>query len=338
MITIKEMSEILGISATTVSNVINGKTSEVSKQTAERVQKLLEQYDYVPNMSAKNLAQKHSKLIGIVIKSRKDKYENIFTDPFQGALLGALEKAIRLSGYYMMIYTSEDIQEIERNVVSWNIEGLILVGMLRDDYLRITNRYRRPIVLIDSYPAKNVGVYVNIGLDDEGGGYQITKYLLTCGHKKIAFLADNMEGVDSIRYQGYLRAMKEFGVETNDDNLIIIRPSRYEKAGSMSEIYDVAHNFTAFMCCSDYYAATLMNYLKGRGIRFPEDLSITGFDDNLYSQLVSPPLTTVHQDVEKRGTMAIEYLIKMINGWEPKTTHVSYPIDIVIRDSVKVLK
>ena len=90
MITIKEMAEMLGISTTTVSNVINGKTSEVSQKTAEKVQKLLDEYDYVPNMSAKNLAQNHSRLIGIVLKGRKDKYENIFADPFHGELLLSL--------------------------------------------------------------------------------------------------------------------------------------------------------------------------------------------------------------------------------------------------------
>ena len=68
MITIKEMAEMLGISTTTVSNVINGKTSEVSQKTAEKVQKLLDEYDYVPNINAKNLAQNHSRLIGIVLK------------------------------------------------------------------------------------------------------------------------------------------------------------------------------------------------------------------------------------------------------------------------------
>ena len=115
---------MLGISTTTVSNVINGKTSEVSQKTAEKVQKLLDEYDYVPNMNAKNLAQNHSRLIGIVLKRKKDKYDNIFTDPFHGELLGSLEAAIRERGYYMMLYTSEDIDEIVRNVVSWNTEGL----------------------------------------------------------------------------------------------------------------------------------------------------------------------------------------------------------------------
>ena len=318
MITIKEMAEMLGISTTTVSNVINGKTSEVSQKTAEKVQKLLDEYDYVPNMNAKNLAQNHSRLIGIVLKRKKDKYDNIFTDPFHGELLGSLEAAIRERGYYMMLYTSEDIDEIVRNVVSWNTEGLILIGMLHDDYLKIRSKYKKPAVLIDSYTPKNIARYVNIGLDDEEGGYLMTKYLLNCGHRKIAFLADNMEGVDL-------------------DNLIVIRPSKYERQGSMEEIYAVAHKFTAFMCCSDYYAVTLMKYLKAKGIRFPEDLSITGFDDNLYAQLACPSLTTIHQDIFQRGTIAAEYLFKMIDGWNPKSTNLSLPVRLVVRDSVKIL-
>ena len=287
MITIKEMAEMLGISTTTVSNVINGKTSEVSQKTAEKVQKLLDEYDYVPNMSAKNLAQNHSRLIGIVLKGRKDKYENIFADPFHGELLGALEAAIREHGYYMMLYTSEDINEIVRNVVSWNTEGLILIGMLHDDYLRIKSKYKNPVVLIDSYTPKNIAKYVNIDVDL--------------------------------------------------DNLIVIRPSKYERQGSMEEIYAVAHKFTAFMCCSDYYAVTLMKYLRERGIRFPEDLSITGFDDNLYAQVVSPPLTTIHQNISQRGTMAVEYLLRMIDGWVPKSTSITLPVKLVVRDSVKIL-
>lgn len=337
MITIKEMAEMLDLSTTTVSNVINGKTSEVSKQTAEKVQKLLDEYDYVPNMNAKNLAQNHSRLIGIVLKGRKDKYEKIFADPFHGELISSLEAAIRTNGYYMMLYTSEDINEIVRNVVSWNTEGLILIGMLHDDYLKIKSKYKKPVVLVDSYTPKNIAKYVNIGLDDEQGGYLMTKYLLDCGHRKIAFLADNMEGVDYIRYLGHQRAFQEYNLNIDLDNLIMIRPSKYERQRNMEEIYAIVHKYTAFMCCSDYYAVTLMKYLRERGIRFPEDLSITGFDDNLYAQISYPALTTIHQDISQRGTMAVEYLLKIIDGWVPKTADVYLPVSLVIRDSVKIL-
>ena len=183
----------------------------------------------------------------------------------------------------------------------------------------------------------NIAIYVNMRLEYEEGGYLMTKYLLDCGHRKIAFLADNMEGVDYIRYTGHQRALQEYGLDIDLDNLIVLRPSKYEREGSMEEIYAVAHKFTAFMCCSDYYAVTLMKYLKAKGIRFPEDLSITGFDDNLYAQLACPSLTTIHQDIFSRGTIAAEYLFKMIDGWNPKTTNLSLPVRLVVRDSVKIL-
>lgn len=337
MITIKEIAEMLQLSTTTVSNVINGKSSEVSPKTAEKVQKLLDELDYVPNINAKNLAQNHSRLIGIVLKGRKDKYDNIFADPFHSELLGSLEKAIRQNGYFMMLYTSEDINEIVHNVVGWNTEGLILIGMLHDDYVKIKSRYKRPIVLIDSYTPKNIARYVNIGLQDEEGGYLITKHLLEHGHRKIAFLADNMEGVDYVRYSGHQRAFQEFGLEADLDDLIVIRPGKYERMNSINEICDVAHKYTAFVCCSDYYAATLMIFLRNKGIRIPEDLSITGFDDNTYAKVVNPPLTTIHQDIAERGTIAVEYLVKMLNGWKAKTTNISCPVELVVRDSVRDL-
>lgn len=84
MITIKDMAEMLGISTTTVSNVIHGKTSEVSQKTVERVEKLLEEYEYVPNISARSLTQNCSNIIGVALKCRKDKYTNLIMDPFFG--------------------------------------------------------------------------------------------------------------------------------------------------------------------------------------------------------------------------------------------------------------
>ena len=337
MIRIKDIADRAGVSPTTVSNVIHGKTGRVSKATVEKINRILKEMEYVPSISARMLANNSSGLIGVALGFMKKGNASSFEDPFVSAMLGNLEYQIREHGYYMMVYTSEDINEIVRNVVSWNTEGLILIGMLHDDYLRIKSKYKNPVVLIDSYTPKNIAKYVNIGLDDEQGGYLMTRYLLECGHRKIAFLADNMEGVDYVRYTGHQRALQEYNVDVDLDNLIVIRPSKYERQGSMEEIYAVAHKFTAFMCCSDYYAVTLMKYLRKRGIRFPEDLSITGFDDNLYAQVACPPLTTIRQDISQRGTMAAEYLIRMIDGWTPKPTSIALPVKLVVRDSVKIL-
>lgn len=338
MVTIKNMADMLGLSTTTVSNVIHGKTSEVSEKTVKRVEKLLEEYEYVPNISAQSLTQNCSRIIGVAMKCRKDKYENLIADPFFGELLGAIEAEVRAQGYYIMIYTADDIREILRNVLTWNVDGLILIGMLHDDFVQVKSRYKKPMVLVDSYAPREVMKYVNIGLEDEKGIYDMTCYLLDQGHRAIAFLADNMEGVDYVRYRGHQRALEARGFKAQEKDLIIIRPGMMEQESSLREIWQMSRNYTAFMCCSDYYAVILMAYLSDHGVRIPEELSITGFDDNVMSRIVRPALTTVRQDVTLKGKKSVEYLLNMIQGSAPPEWDVKLPVKMMIRDSVRRLE
>ncbi len=335
MITIKNMADMLGISTTTVSNVIHGKTSEVSQKTVERVQKLLAECDYVPNNSARSLTQNNSRIIGLALRGRKDKYQNIIADPFFSELIGSIEAEIRSRGYFMMIYSSNDIGELIRNVLTWNADGLILIGMLHDDFIRVKSRYKKPMVLIDSYAPRDVMNYMNIGLEDERGAYEMTCYLLDQGHQKIAFLADNMEGVDYVRYIGHQKALADYGLQAREEDLLIIRPGMLERESSMEELYDRSRDYTVFMCCSDYYAVTLMNYFNDRGVNIPGDLSFTGFDDILLARVIRPALTTVHQDITRKGQLAVEYMLKMIQGTEFKERDVKVPVELVLRDSVR---
>ena len=108
MITIKEMAEILGVSTTTVSNAIHGKTSEVSKRTVERVQKLLKEYDYVPNINARNLASNRSGIIGIGIVAKQG-IRNYLEDAFIAELVGTIERELKSYGYYLMMYFAESV-------------------------------------------------------------------------------------------------------------------------------------------------------------------------------------------------------------------------------------
>lgn len=336
MITIKEIADMLDISTTTVSNVIHGKTGEASGKTVERVQRLLEQYEYVPNINARNLAQNQSKIIGLAIKGRRDKYMNVLADPFFGPLLGAIELEVHQKGYFMMIYISNDMGELMGYVSTWNVDGLILSGMTPDDYIKVRSRYKKPMVLIDSYLPKELTKYVNIGLEDKKGAYEMARYLISQGHKRIGVVTDNLEGVDYYRYQGFEQAMKEAGLPVAEDNLILMRPGKKERESSLEEIYNERKRFTVFMCMSDFYAALIIGYLYDRGICVPEDISVTGYDDNIVGRMIRPGLTTVHQNVEKKGTIAVETLIRMIDGEELYQDR-KLPVNLVLRNSVKNL-
>ncbi len=216
MITIKEIAAMLDISTTTVSNVIHGKTKEVSPETIERVQHVLEEYEYVPNINARNLARNRSKIIGIAIKSRKGHFaeQNFIKDAFTSELLGAIERAVKEAGYFLMIYISDEITETLNYIATWNVDGLIVLGLtnddmiyisdeitetlnyiatwnvdglivlglMNDDCIQVRDKCKKPLVFIDSYFFEEIMNYCNIGLEDEKGSYEMTKYLIEQGH------------------------------------------------------------------------------------------------------------------------------------------------------------
>ncbi|HAX51123.1 LacI family DNA-binding transcriptional regulator [Muricomes intestini] len=338
MITIKDMAEMLELSTTTVSNVIHGKTKEVSGATVAKVQKLIDEYNYVPNINARNLAVNSSKIIGMAIKGSEEKYVNLIADPFYGELIGTVEHELRKAGFFMMLYISGSIEEIIRYTSTWNADGLILVGMSQDDYVKVRQRYKKPTVIIDSYISEEIARHLNVGLEDEEGAYQMTEYLIKYGHRKIGFVTDNMEGIDYYRYLGHKRAMKEYMVPAEEDQLISILPGHLEKEDTLAELMQKAKEVTAFMFCSDYYAATVINYFQDQGLKVPGDISITGFDGNRYGKMVRPVLTTVCQDVTEKGRAAVKQLVKMIENQKQEYGNIRLPVELFIGDSVKKVK
>ena len=334
MITIKEIAKQLNMSTTTVSNVIHGKTSEVSDDTKKKVQDFLDKVDYVPNINARNLAQNESKIIGLALKARADKYENLIMDPFVSELIGGVEETIRNAGYFMMLYISSDTTEIMRHVSTWNVDGLILFGMIGNDGIRVSEKYKKPIVCIDTYSIEGLKHCTNVGLDDEQGTYDITNYLITQGHRKIAFLSDNMTGVDLARLTGYKKALKDAGIKYKSDNFLKIRPRSSEIEESLDEICKRSKDFTAVVCVSDLYAVTLMAALEDRGISVPNDISIVGFDDNMLGKYHRPALTTVHQDIKAKGVTAADTLLKQLAGHKTPN-QIQLPTKLVIRDTVR---
>lgn len=335
MITIKEMANILGMSTTTVSNVIHGKTSQVSPATIELVEKAIKDYGYVPNISARNLAQNNSNIIGIAMKEKKGKYENLISDPFYGELVGAVEKIVRAKGYYLMMYISDDVNEIIKCVNTWNVDGLILASVDYEDVIRLRACYKNPLVLIDCYNCAEGSDEVNVTLDEQKGACEMTEYLIRHGHRKMAYVAYGTEGIAGERYKGCVKALKQYKMPYDQSSFPVIGIGELGLEEAMEAAYRLTGEYTAMICGSDYYAAWLVNYLEDRGIRIPEDLSVTGFDDNEFARIVRPKLTTVRQNVMEKGMNAVRILTDMIEGKAEVKHNILLPFKIVVRDSVK---
>lgn len=337
MIRIKDIADKAGVSPTTVSNVIHGNTKRVSPETVDKINQIIEELNYIPNMGARMLVKNGSKIIGVILNYPKREENNVVQDPFSSAMIGALENSIRSHGYFMMLCAADGADEVLKLAATWNIDGLIMLGIQTENARQIKQSTDKPVVFIDSYFDDDLFQYENVGLDDEEGGYQMASYLLANGHRKIAFLADVPEpiGVDWWRLQGCTRAFREAGIPFGRENYIEFSRNCCQRQEDFKKLLSRIHDFTALFFASDYYAVSAMNFFYDNGVMIPRDISIAGFDDNYLAQSVRPKLTTVRQNVEQKGRCAVELLIQLIHGETIPEKNIRLPIELIVRDSVR---
>lgn len=325
---ISDIAEELGLSTAAVSYVIHGKTGKVSEETVKRVQELLEKREYIPSMAGILLAQNNSRIIGIVVNDH-EKYEGrVLQDGFISSAINELSKQIDQAGYFMMIKTTTQWNEIARFASMWNMDGLVLMGFCEQDYRKLRDSIRIPFVVYDGYFQETRGI-CNLTLDNHDGGYQVGMYLKRMGHEKVLCISDNFICMDSERMDGCTEAMGAGTVSFLQ--IPFQREARMQFYGE--RIVEILE-YTAVFAVSDYYAVELMHYLQERGIKVPKDISIVGFDDSPICTYSVPELTTVRQDVGLRAKYAITMLQELKNGMkEPGAMRL--PVSLVERQSVK---
>ena len=329
---IADIADELGLSTATVSNVIHGKTGKISDETVKRVQQELERTGYIPNMAGILLARNNSRIIGVVVNDGI-KYEGrVLEDGFVMSSLNALSHEVNEKGYFLMIKTTSDINEIPVFASMWNMDGLILMGFCEADYEMLRNQMRISFVVYDGY-FKSCSKVVNLVIDHYDGGCQAGKYLKELGHKKALCIADNFICMDKERIEGFRKAFEP------GETLIWQIPDREkERLGFYQEKFSELSEskITAIFAVSDYYALECMRFLQGKGIRIPEDMQIIGFDDNMASRESNPTLTTIHQDAALRAKTAIECIEAMRDGKNCEAGIV-LPVELIKRKSTRKL-
>ena len=178
-------------------------------------------------------------------------------------------------------------------------------------------------------------------LDDEKGGYQITKHLIELGHTRIAgiFKADDRQGLN--RHNGYVRALKEAGI-WYDPSLIIWFHTEDARALPREMIAELAEReqVDGIVCYNDMTAITVINVLEEKKFNVPEDISVTGFDDSDFASNFKVPLTTMRHPQRGLGETAAELLVKLMKGEKPKEDklHIVMESELIVRESTKQRK
>lgn len=334
MPTLKDVAREANVSVTTVSNVIHGNSKRVAKETVDRINMIIEKLNYVPNMTARSLVNNLSKIIGVINHVVPREGGNFIADPFHSVIIGGIEEKLREKGYYLMVrtvYNEDDLFALLRN---WNLDGLILIGLSKDAFFEKLMNSNVPVVLIDSY-VENDKV-LNIGLEDRKGGYMATKYLIDNGHRNIVFASPMIKksGVVEERFKGYKMALEEANIPFKSENV-------YQQEITIIEGIELGHklslrtDISAIFATADILAAGIVSGLNEMGKNVPEDFSVVGFDDLYISSLIFPRLTTIHQDAQKKGKVAAEMLISSIEGEVIEKRNIILPVSLVERHSVK---
>lgn len=332
--TLKDIAEKAGVSMMTVSNVINGKHNRVSQKTIEKVNAIIKECGYVPNLSARSLTNKTSNIIGIII-SMDNKDENLLENPYISTMIGTIEKELRINGYYTMvrsIYQNTDVITLLKN---WNVDGIIfLYPNFQNTLGELLPSLPCPVAIFDSY--LELPNLINIRSDDQKGLYLATKYMINHGHSHIAFVADYENNfLLTERFQGYRQALRENDIPFRPEYVFSFTPSYEGGIQAGKQIASMQNRITAAVTTADICAIGIMEGARLGGYRIPIDLSVIGYDNLKLCQYTVPKLTSVSQNITQKALLATKLLLERIRtGSNKAPIHVKIDVEIVERQSV----
>jgi LacI family transcriptional regulator len=325
--TLAQVARKAGVSSATVSRVLNN-ASIVKNTTRARVMRAAKELNYHPNLHARSLAQGQSRTLGIILSNMENPF---FFDIFQ-----VLESYARARGYEAVVantgYRSEQLVSSVRLMIGWRVAAIAaIVSEMDEDLIQTITDSRVPCVFYDvGKPSRNI---TNVRVDYRKGVEKTVEYLHELGHERIAFIGHHAAlGPINERRSAFLDAVSKFAsraqVRVSDaaDGL---------QGGRQAARELLASGFqpTAILCVNDFMAVGVLRELRERGIRVPQDVSVTGFDNISLSEFCSPPLTTVHIPREQIGRMIFESLVPDAKKSRPKGREILIDPELVVRES-----
>lgn len=307
-VTLEEIAKIAGVSKATVSRVLNSAPG-VGDETRKRVQKILEQVQYSNRDSH---LRTYSKSIALMVPD--------ISNPFFSSLAHAVETTARKNGYWVIFVNTDSSEEKEAeyisNLIAKKVDGLILVpcgSECRKEHL-IPRKYGVPMVLLDR---KLKGLHAECGVysDNQYAAFRSCEILFQHGAKRIAFISGPMNVSSSIeRLEGYQTAILQYQADASPD---LIRTGDYTVESGYNAVIEMERagiEYSAILAANDLMAFGALNALKELSYRVPDEKELIGFDNILYSRYCAPPLSTIQQPTAEMGALAVNLLLRRIQG------------------------
>lgn len=324
---IKDIARMARVTHPTVSRALRY-SPLVHPRTAERIRKIASEAGYQASAVARGLVMRRTRTIGLVVTT--------IADPFISGVVRGAEQTARDLGYNVMLADSNADpvreQKIVQSFAEQRLDGIIVtssrVGAL---YLPMLEAMRVPIMLVNNqYPGSFVHAVMIANIE---GTRAVVRHLIELKHRRIAYIGDQFGYQSDVeRMSGYREALEAARIPVQPE-LVVHGDSRTEAgARAMNQLLNLDRPPTAVCCYNDMTALGAMHAIYARGLRVPEDISVTGFDDLFFAPFTHPPLTTVRQPVHRMGQLAMENLAKLISG-EESVAQVRIEAELVIRQS-----
>ena len=329
--TIAQIAQIAGVSVPTVSKVLNGR-ADVSTPTRERVEQVIEEYGFVRNRAARALRKGKTGLVDMILPRLDDEY---FLPIIEGAAQRLREAGVRLVLTSPAARPEEEVQRID-TITDRSMDGMLVV-LPSEETVASLERSDLPFVLIHNQ-GDLLSMVPSVRITSWEGGFVATSHLINLGHRRIAYIGKTARTRDGIeRIAGYRAAL--------DSAHLPIDP-QLECAGAFTEadgytatktLLAVPEPPTAIFAGNDRQAAGVYRALHEAGMTVPGDMSVIGFDNLPFTDLLSPPLTTIHAPRLELGRTAAVMLLRLINGEQLEMPRVVLPTHFIERQSCRPL-
>lgn len=326
---IKDVAKEANVSIATVSRVLND-IDVVNQETKQRVLDAIEKLDYRPNILARSLKTQRSSTIGIIIP---DISNSLYPEIVRGA-----EDLASIYNYNIMLCNTDLDKNREKE--SFNIlrekmvDGIIYMGdSLDKDIKGAIKNSGVPVVSVGTMDDEDE--VPSIGIDSYLGAKEAVEYLISLGNKNIAYIGyDKDTALEHEKiYKGYRDAMSNVGLL--NESLIYRGNLKYEQGIEGINKITENHQIDGVICGCDQMAIGVINALRDKGIKVPEDVNVIGFDNIALAAVYHPKLTTVARPLYDMGSVGMRLLIKLINKLPIEESYYCLPYEIVKRDSCK---
>ncbi len=325
---LSDVARCAKVSTATVSRVLNNPEKVASKSRLV-VQAAIDKLGYIPDGAARALASRHSRTIGAVVPTLDNA---IFAAGVQG-----FQSRLKKSGYTVIVTSheydlEEELSEV-KTLLRQGIDALLMVGSVHDQrLLQLLENKKVPFVNCWAYKPDSSQPY--IGFDNKKAAMKLTDYLLDLGHKDIAVIAGRTRNNDRAmdRLEGVREAIERRSLTLPQSKILERAYTVKQGREAMRLLLRESTRPTAVVCGNDILALGALAECQSVGIRVPDDISITGFDDLDISAQIIPPLTTIHVPLAEMGELAADFLVSQINN-EIASLHTEIDTELMVRST-----